>query len=67
MVVCVLGTQHRVQGPDAGFCENAYELSGGIKGCVIFALGGQLSVFRDGLVCCLNVFFSLLFATKFVR
>jgi hypothetical protein len=48
---CVLGTEQRVQGPDVGFCETAYELSGGIKSC------GQLSVFHDGLVCCLNVFF----------
>jgi len=36
--------------------------------CVIIsALGGQLSVFHDGLLCCLNVFFSILFATNSVR
>jgi hypothetical protein len=64
MVVCVLGTEQRVQGPEAGFCENAYKLSGGIKGCVISALGGQLSVFHDGMLCCLNVFFFFTLCNK---
>jgi hypothetical protein len=67
MAVYVLGTEQRVQGPEAGVCENAYKLSGGIKGCVISALDGQLSVFHDGMLCCLNAFFSLLFATNSVQ
>jgi hypothetical protein len=51
--------EQRVQGPDAGFCEKSYELSGGIKGCVTFALSEQLSVLHNALVCCLTFFFTL--------
>jgi hypothetical protein len=64
MMVCVLGTEQRVEGPEAGFCENAYKLSGGIKGCVISALGGQLSVCQDRMPRCLNVFFSFTLCNK---
>ena len=58
-MVCVFDTEQRVLGPEAGFIENAYKLTGVIKGCVISALGRQLSVFHDGMLCCLNLFLFL--------